>query len=547
MNSAHQYIDEVTSGNIVVCKYVKLAVQRHLNDLKRKDIYFDEKAAFRAMGFFDYLKHTKGAEFAGKQFILSPWQAFIIYSLFGWKTVDGIRRFSFSYTEVAKKNGKSVLAAAIGLYMMIADGETGAEVYSAATLRDQAKIVFDEARRMVQTSSDLSGMVTVFSHNLHIESTFSKFEAISSDQQSFEGKNPSCAIIDEYHAHKDDLLLNNIKAATVARRQSLVWIITTAGYSLESPCYRFRKICIDILEGRATDDSLFAIIFTLDEGDDWKDKRTWVKANPNLNVAVFEEKLDKEFQQAKNSVSSEVGFKTKNLNIWVGSAATWISDEKWQLCNLGNPDIPVGVDLYGGLDLSSVSDLSCFGLLWVEKDIYHWKPIFYMPEISLQEKMKKDKANYYEWTRDGHIKETSGDTIDYDMIKADILEMNKKYKINSIQYDPWNATEIVLRMIEEGVNLVPYPQRVSTMNVPCKHLEKLVIDKKFNHMGNPVMRWMNGNVWVKPDANDNIMINKGKSTGRVDGMVALAMSIGGYITDTSKQVDINEIYRNSYL
>jgi phage terminase large subunit-like protein len=545
VNSAEQYILDVKSGKQVVCLYVKLAIDRHLNDLKRKDIYFDVKAGEKAMKFFSFLKHSKGAEFAGKEFILSPWQAFIVYSLFGWKYPDGTRRFSFSYTEVAKKNGKSTLAAGIGLYMLVADGEQGAEVYSAATIRDQAKIVFDEAKRMVQKSPDLAEIVTVFAHNLHISDTFSKFEAISSDQSTFEGKNPSCAIVDEYHAHKDDLLLNNIKAATVARRQSLVWIITTAGYSLESPCYRFRKICIDILEGKIHDDSLFAIIFSLDENDDWKDRSVWVKANPNLGIAVFEDKLVKEFQQAVNSTSSEVGFKTKNLNYWVGSASTWISDEKWNQCNLGPLNYNKGFDVWCGLDLASVSDLACFGGIWDENKIKQWKPTFYMPEISALERMKKDKANYYEWVNDGFVKMTSGDTIDYDVIYDDIIAFSKEVRIKSLCYDPWNATQIVIRLQEAGINVVPYPQRVSHMNVPCKTLEKWVIDRTFNHGGNPVMRWMNGNVWVKPDANDNIMINKGKSTGRVDGMVALVMAIGGYITDNQKTIDYNELIRES--
>jgi len=534
MNKAEQYIKDVTENKVIACKYVKLAAKRHIQDLKRKDLIFDQKAGEKAMDFFSLLKFSKGIEFAGKEFILEGWQAFIVYLLFGWKNSEGIRRFSFSYTEVAKKNGKSELAAGIGLYMLIADGETGAEIYSAATQRDQAKIVFEAAKRMVKLSPELSQHVRVLKHNLTIDSTFSFFEAISSEEHSFEGKNPSCAIIDEYHAHKDDLLLNNIKAATVARRQSLVWIITTAGYSLESPCYRFRKICIDILKERIHDDSLFAIIFTLDEKDDWKDKKTWIKSNPNLGIAVYEDKLDKEFQQALNSPSSENGFKTKNLNIWVGSAAQWISDEKWNECNLGTISYNKGIEAYGGLDLSTISDLSCFGFIWIENKIFQWKPVFYMPELTFLEKVKRDNANYFEWIRDGHIKQTGGNTIDYDMIYDDIITLSKEVKIKSIQYDPYNATQIVLRLQDYGLLMVPYPQRVSHMNVPCKELERMILDKKINHGGNPVMRWMNGNVWVKPDANDNIMINKGKSTGRVDGMVAMVMSIGGYMTDNNK-------------
>jgi phage terminase large subunit-like protein len=315
VNNAEEYIKQVSEGKIPVSKYVKLAVERHLNDLKRTDIYFDSKAGNRAIQFFGFLKHTKGRNFVGKEFELAGWQAFIIYSLFGWKNPNGDRRFRLSYTEVAKKNGKSTLAAGIGLYMMIADGEAGAEVYSCATTRDQAKIVFTEARNMVVKSPDLSKLIVAFQHNLHSEVTLSKFEAISNDYNSFEGKNPYCGIVDEYHAHSDDLLFINLKAATVARNQSLIWIITTAGFNREGPCYHFRKMCIDVLEGRLTDDNLFAIVFSLDEEDDWHDPKTWIKSNPNLNISVQLSALEGEFQQAINSTTAEVGFKTKNLNM----------------------------------------------------------------------------------------------------------------------------------------------------------------------------------------------------------------------------------------
>lgn len=533
MASPKKYIEDIISGKVLACKYNKLSVERHLSDLKRKDIYFDEESAMRAIDFFSYLKHTKGRNFAGNQFELAGWQAFIIYALFGWKNLDGSRRFRLSYTEVAKKNGKSTLAAGIGLYMMNADGEPGAEVYSCATTRDQAKIVFNEARNMVKVSPDLSGIVTVFTHNLHNDASLSKFEAISNDYNSFEGKNPYCGIVDEYHAHNDDLLFSNLKAATVARNQSLIWIITTAGFNKVGPCYQFRKMCIDVLEGRLTDDGLFAIIFTQDEEDDWNDPKVWVKSNPNLGVSVLEAALKGEHQQAVNSTTAQVGFKTKNLNIWTDQSAVWIPDARWQMCNNGKlPDL-IGKECWASLDLSSTTDMTVLGLLFRE-DKFYWLPVFFLPGITALERSRKDHVNYDKWIREGWIFETDGDVVDYDYIRIKVNELAKQYKIKSIQYDRWNSSQLVNNLTADGANLVPFGQGYQSMSTPTKELEKMVLNKEIEFGENPVMRWMNSNVEIRTDPAGNIKIDKSRSTEKVDGMVALVMAIGGYLTDQDK-------------
>jgi phage terminase large subunit-like protein len=536
MIKAEQYINEVLNGKMV-CRETKLAIERHVRDLDRKDIYFDVNAASRAIKFFSFLKHSKGRNFAGKEFELADWQEFIIYSLFGWKNLDGSRRFRMSYTEVAKKNGKTTLAAGIGLYMMVADGEPGAEIYSAATQRDQAKLVFNEARNMVRTSKDLSGMITVFTHNLHIEETFSKFEAISSDYDSFEGKNPYCCIVDEYHAHKDSLLFDNIRAATVARNQSLIWVITTAGFNREGPCYKFRKICKDILEGKMIDDGLFTIIFTQDSEDEWDKPSMWVKSNPNLNISVLEAALTAEFNSAKNSSSGAVGFKTKNLNIWTDSAMQWIPDEMWRKCDLGKVDF-TGKTVYGALDLSTVIDLSCFGFSWEEnregKTIVNTFKMFFIPEDTLQERCRKDHVSYDIWVRDGFIISTPGNVIDYDYIRAFIKKIASVCKIKNIQFDRFNSSQLVIQLQDDGFEMVPFGQGYVSMSAPTKELEKMVLNQELNHMGNPVMRWMNGNVFIRIDPAGNYKIDKSKSSEKVDGMVTLVMEIGGLMTDTHK-------------
>jgi phage terminase large subunit-like protein len=527
-----QYISDVLSGKKITGNYEKLAVKRHVSDLERKDMYFDEVSGKKAIDFFKFLKHTKGRKFAGTEFQLSDWQQFIIYSLFGWKNPDGSRRFRMSYTEVAKKNGKSTLAAGMGLYLFIADKEPGAEIYSAATQRDQAKIVFNEARNMVKTSPELNKLVTVFSHNMHIENTFSKFEPVSSDYDSFEGKNPYCCIIDEFHAHKDDLLFNNIKAATVARNQSLIWIITTAGFNKEGPCYHFRKMCIDVLEGRLQDDGLFTIIFSLDQDDDWHDKKTWVKANPNLGISVLQPALEGEFQQAVNSTTAEVGFKTKNLNMWIDSAMIWIPTDKWDKCNFDYPDLS-RLPCYASLDLSSTKDITVFGLLF-KGDIFHWKPYFFLPSLTMQERVRRDHVNYDKWIREGYIEETGGDVVDYEYVRAKVNELAKIYKIKSIQYDRWNSSQLVNDLMADGANMQPFGQGYQSMSSPTKEIEKLVLSQQINFAGNPVMRWMNGNVEIRTDPAGNVKIDKSKSIEKVDGMVALAMALGGYMTEANK-------------
>lgn len=537
MTKAEQYIQQVTDGSKIVCTEVKQAVQRHLNDLKRDDIYFDPKAAARAIKFFSFLKHSKGRNFAGKEFELSDWQEFIIYCLFGWKNPDGSRRFTMSYTEVAKKNGKSTLAAGIGLYMMISDGEPGAEIYSAATMRDQAKIVFNEAANMVKKSPHLTKRVEVFAHNLHINETNSKFEALGADYDSFEGKNPYCCIVDEYHAHKDSKLFDNIRAATVSRNQSLIWVITTAGVNKEYPCYKFRKICKDVLEGKLIDDGLFTIIFTQDSEEEWDKPELWVKSNPNLNVSVIEAKLKSEYQAAKNNPEGAVMFKTKNMNIWTDSAMQWIPDETWQKCDQGKSDYK-GKTCYGALDLATVIDLACFGLLWEErrddKIILNFFPMFFIPEDTLQERCRKDHVNYDTWARDAYIIPTPGNVIDYDYIRSYVNKVAKECKLKSIQFDRFNSSQLVIQLQDDGLVMNPFGQGYVSMSAPTKELEKKVLAQEINHMGNPVMRWMNGNVFIRVDPAGNYKIDKSKSSEKVDGMVTLVMALGGYMTDTNK-------------
>jgi len=546
MKPAEKYVNDVLSGKILACKFIKQACERYLQDLKTgmdRGLYFDKKAAFYAIGFFAFLKHSKGRQFAGKPFILSPWQEFIIWNLFGWKKADGSRRFRSAYIEVAKKNGKSTLMAGIGLEMLIADNEAGSEVYTMATNRDQAKIVFTEAKNMVNVSPLLKKQVTVFEHNIHILSTFSKLEPLSSDANTFEGKNPHCSIIDEYHVHKTSEIFDNSASAMGARVQPMQLVITTAGLSKIGPCYELHEVCLKILDGVLQDDTLFTMIFTLDKEDEWEDEKVWIKANPNMDISVSRTFMREEMKKVLNQPSKRTNFLTKNLNIWTNARGVWIPDEKWIVCKTEKkPEDLLGKACFGGIDLASHVDINALALYFpqtgVPSDLLVW---FWIPEGKLDS--KEDGVNYRQWVAEGLIKTTPGNVIDIDTISADIIAIRRLYNLKSIAFDPARAYHGVIQNLQkEEIALSEFRQGFISMDAPTKELEKLVISKLLNHFGNPVLRWMNSNVDLKKDPAGNIKIDKQKSVNKVDGMVAAVMAIGEHMTKDNKKADPNVVY-----
>ena len=409
-----KYINDVLSGRRICGKLERLAVERHLADLENADklkIRFDEVAAMRCISFFSILKHSKG-EFSGKRFELEPWQMFIVWVLFGWKRLDGSRRFRYAYVEVARKNGKTTFAAALSLYMMVLDGEDGAEIYTAATKRDQAKICWTEARNMVGKSPALSNKIARFQSALTMESTLSKMEPLAADSDKLDGLNPHFAVVDEYHAHKTDMLYNVLKSATGARRQPMIFTITTAGFDKTSPCFLMRRIYIDVLLGIKKQENTFVMIYSADEGDDWKDPKTWAKSNPNMGISISAEYLEEEFKSALNrGGSEEVNFKTKNLNQWVDAPTVWIQDEKVRKCSNGTTDADlVGQTCYAGLDLASHVDINALALYFPELKaikLYYW-----IPEAKMEE--NADRVDYKTWAAEGRIFVTEGNVIDID-------------------------------------------------------------------------------------------------------------------------------------
>lgn len=543
LHPAQAYIEQVSRGEIVVCKWVRLAVQRHLRDLEcghERGLRFDEEAASRVIKFFGFLKHSKG-EWAGQVVRLEPWQQFILWMLFGWKGADGTRRFRTAYEEIARKNGKSTKAAGVGLYLFDADKEPGAEVYTAATKRDQARITHSEATRMVKKSAALKKRIAIYKDNLHNEATASKFEPVGRDADSLDGLNIHGAIVDELHAHKTRDLWDVLETATGARRQPLMYAITTAGYNRQTICYELHDYTRKVLEGIIEDDSFFGIIFTLDEGDDWEDERNWVKANPNLGVSVKLDDLRRKAAKAKKMPSALNAFLRLHMNVWTQAETKWVNQEKWTACGAAvEAEALLGWACYGGLDLSSTIDITAFILVFPPQkkgDKYVVLCRFWVPETAMHERSKRDRVPYDAWVREGYIEATPGDVIDYDFIVAEILELAERYDLKEIAFDRWGASKMIQELQEVELKVAQFGQGFASMSGPMKELERLIAAGELAHGNNPVLRWMADNLVARQDPAGNIKPDKAKSIEKIDGMVALIMALARAILQENEGDD----------
>lgn len=541
---AEIYAEQVRDGRILVCEYVRLAVRRYYADLDRaleRGWHFDRRAALRAIGFIERLKHTKG-EWAGRHFRLEPWQHFVLWNIFGWKNADGTRRFRYTYIEIARKNGKTVLSAGVGLYMLFADGESRPEVYSAATVKDQAKICFADAVEIVR-ATDLKHYLTPFRNSIVYEARGGMMKPLSSDYGTHDGLNPSCGIIDEFHAHRDSGMFDVIKSAFGARRQPLMFIITTAGFNKSGACYAYRENVIKVLREVNEDDTLFGIIYTLDANEEWDDPRMWIKSNPNLGVSLSADYLADQVRDARNRPEAVRNVMTKNLNLWVDAERTWILDDAWQKCiGTTSPDELRGCACWGGLDLSNVSDITAYVLLFYENDRFQLVPYFWIPEEKMLEKIRRENINYDRWVADGYVTVTPGNVIDYDFVKADILRRTADYDLRSSAYDRWNASQTIIDLQNEGMVCNPFGQGYGSMSAPTREFEKLVLTGRIEHFGNPVLRWMLASTVVKSDPAGNIKPDKERSTQKIDGIVASIMALGEWMT--AQAADDRNPYEN---
>jgi phage terminase large subunit-like protein len=530
----NKYIKDVATGKVVVCEWVKLAIKRQEEDLLRNDIYFDEDAANHYLKFSAKCKYTKGdLASQGKRIELTPQQVFRYWVMMGWKVPSGKRRFRKIYFEVARKNGKSEEAAILCAYMLLMDKEFGAEIYTAATSYKQARLVFDAAKEMLKKlSSDsdkVKALTTIGKYNCAIIDTNSKLEPISSNDDKQDGLNPHFACVDEYHAHPDSNLLEVIQTGMGSRSQPILFIITTAGFEKQFPCYsQERKIATEVLLGVKKDDSLFTVIYTLDENDDWKDESTWIKANPNIGITPTWEYMRQQCQQAINQgVHKEVQFKTKNLNIWTNSSMSWISDEKWMVCDTELPDL-TGRECYAGLDLASSNDMNALVLIFppsYEGEQIWIKPYFWIPQSTIDR--KSEIGNFKQWQRDGFINSSGVDVVNQKEILRDIFQVCTQYQVKAIAFDRFMAYNgIIQGLQEEEVECFEFGQGFISMSQPTKELEVLTLEGKLGHGANPVLRWHMGNIEIRVDPADNIKIDKGKSREKVDGAVSLVMALG---------------------
>ena len=554
----HKYALDVITGKIPAAKYVAKACQRYLTDLdtaEERGLEFRPKTAQAYIQFFQRaIRHTVG-EWDGKPFDPLPWQQFILWNLYGWFREDGTRRFNYAYITVARKNGKTTLMAGCALAALFFDQEKAAEVYFAATKKDQAKIGFDEAQRMVSISPQLRRHLRAGKHDIKAPTLSARCTYLSSERDTLDGLNIHFAGIDEYHAHPTDGVANVLRSGMQARRNPLHLTITTAGFNRESPCYEMQKTCKEILDGVKHDDAQFALIYELDEDDDWTDSSTWIKANPSLGVALRPQLLESQLQQAINlGGSREVEFKTKHLNKWVTASKTWIQDEIWS-ANERQEDL-TGRICWGGLDLASVSDMTALVMVYPDGEGYHVRGHYFMPSDTIDNILDRDPSHIYRTFLDlPNFHVTDGNVTDYAAIRrlvsgvmnrpdgqeVDGSSLMHNYQIEKIAFDRYNSTQIAIDLVDDGVPLTPFGQGFVSMSSPTKQLEVLVRTGKVWHDGDPVLRWALGNVELKMDPAGNIKADKQKSGGKIDPIVAMVMGIGEHMKtpqETEQNFDI---------
>jgi phage terminase large subunit-like protein len=536
--TANKYARDVVAGKVPAGKYARLACERHLTDLakskaKNYPYYFDADAGEKACAFVELLPHTKGKwARLSERLVLAPWQCFILACVFGWmRRKNGKRRFRELYSEIPRKNGKSQLGAGIGLYMLIADEEYGAEIYSGATTEKQAWEVFGPARQMIARTPGLARAagVEVWAKSLAIPSDGSKFEPVIG--KPGDGSSPSCALIDEFHEHDTPDLLDTMQTGMGAREQPLTAIITTAGYNLGGPCFDKHSEVKKVLEGLIENDELFGIIFSIDEGDDWADPKSLRKANPNFGISVDGDFLEAQQRRATQNPIEQNRFKTKHLNVWCSARNAWMNMIQWGMC----ADEALKIEEFEGdecwfvLDLASKNDICAFVQLFKRQlngvDHYYAFGRYYLPEDTIEE-AKTNQALYRKWVIQGHLIATDGAEIDFDVIREDVKQLSSRFHVNEVAYDPWRATQLAHQLAKDGATVVEFRQTVQNMSPAMKELAAAVKSGRFHHDGNPALTWMVSNVVAKEDAKENIYPRKDRPEQKIDGPVALMMGVG---------------------
>lgn len=499
--------------------------------LMAPDCHYDKKIADRAVKVINSFCHTKGI-WQGKPFILLPWQETIIRDIFGIVKEDGSRQFKTAYVEIPKKNGKSELAAAIAIYLFFFDHEAAAEVYGCAADRQQASIVFNVAAEMVRQWDELASHIKILdsSKRMVCKETGSVYQVLSAEVGTKHGLNVSGVVFDELHTQPTRELYDVMTMGSGdARRQPLYFFITTAGNNRNSICYEVHQKAKDILEGRKSDPTFYPCIYGIDENDDWTDEKVWYKANPSLGTTIDVQKVRDACNSAKENPAEENAFRQLRLNQWVGQALRWMPMHKWDECKKDYTETDLlGRVCYGGLDLSVTTDVTAFVLVFPpmgDEQDFKILPYFWLPKDNIMTRVRRDHVMYDVWAQKGLFNLTSGVVIDYSYVEATILELGKKFRIKGINFDRYGAAQMVQNLNRDGFDVHPFAQTLVGYNAPTKELMRLVLEKKISHNGHPVLRWMMDNIFIKQDAQGNIMPDKAKSAEKIDGVVATIMAL----------------------
>lgn len=499
---------------------------------------WDERAGIRVVDFCRrFLRHSTG-RWAGKPFELLPWQVDnVVMPLFSWKNTNGFRRFRTCYGQVAKKNGKSTLCAGLALYGLVADGEPSPEVYLAAADKDQAGIVFTESAKMAKKSPAILNKVQVIDSRKRIVYMAKDgfIRVLTGDAFRSEGINVHFLVFDELHTQKNRLLWDALRYGGAARTQPLSIAITTAGFDKNSICYEQYEYAKKVQMGVVPDTTFFSFIYEPGEKDDWKDEVSWYKANPSLGETIDLDSFKADILEAKESPTKENSFKRYRLDIWTEQETRWIDMDKWKKCHKPfNLEMLKGQPCTGGLDMSNVNDVTAFTLYFQQFMLL--LSFFWVPLDTAMTRERKYRVPYATWIKQGFIRGTPGDTVDYHFVKRDIIELGRIYKIHKIGADPFNATQLLTELTEqEGFNVLDFRQGFVSMNAPSKEFERLIGRLEINHLNNPVLNWMASHVSVEIDAVGNYKPSKEKSMEKIDGIVSSIMSIGVAMVDAPKK------------
>lgn len=530
------YCAGVLDGTVPAGELIRLCVQRHLDDLQHgpaRGLRFDQGKADAAVAFFSYLKHSKG-EWAGQAFALAPWQVFILSVLFGWLKSDGSRRYRTAYVELPRKNGKSTMGAGVGLKLAFADDEPGAEVYSAATKKDQAAIVHGEAMRMVKATPALDAKIQSYKHSLSREAKHQTYLPLGADEDTLDGLNVHAAIVDELHAHKTRGVFDLMESGTSARRQPMLFVITTAGtdQSATSICWEQHIYGEQLLRKIIEDDSYFVFISALDDKDAWDDERSWYKANPNLGISKKVEYMREQARKAKNMPSKLNSFLRLDLNRWTQQVTRWIDMTLWDE-NAGagiDENALAGRPCYGGLDLSSVSDLTAWVMLFPDPIVTDRLQVLvrlWCPQARLHDETNRYRDQYQAWERLGWLRVTPGNAIDYEAIEKQIAEDAEQFNILEVAIDRlFQGYQTAMRLQDHlGLTVAACGMGYMSMAGPCKEFERRLLGRHLQHGGNPILKWMANNVAVRQDPAGNLKPDKDSSQGKIDGIVGILLAL----------------------